>query len=73
MKIIISFSPAAEDDLSKIWDYTAKNWGLEKADSYTDEIRDACLALADGTKHGSPVDILPNFQKYFCGSHVIFF
>lgn len=46
--------------------------GADQADSYTDTIRDACHALAGGAKHGRP-SVLPNLQKYLCGSHVVYF
>ena len=69
----IAFSPAAEADIDGIWDYSADRWGLDQADSYVDAIRDACYALAKGTKHGRPAEVLPDFQKYLCGSHVIYF
>lgn len=69
----IAFSPAAEADISEIWDYSADRWGLDQADSYINEIRDACYALAQGTKRGRPADALPDFQKYLCGSHVVYF
>ena len=69
----IAFSPAAEDDIGEIWDYSADRWGPDQADSYTDAIRDVCYALAKGTKRGRPADVLPDFQKYLCGSHVVYF
>ena len=69
----ITFSPMAETDIDGIWDYSADRWGMDQADSYTDEIRDTCYALAKGRKRGSPAEILPDFQKYLCGSHVIYF
>jgi toxin ParE1/3/4 len=69
----IAFSPGAEADIGEIWDYSANRWGADQADSYTDAIRDACNALAKGTKHGRPADVLPNLQKYLCGSHVVYF
>lgn len=68
----IAFSPAAEVDIGKIWDYTADRWGPDQADSYIDAIRDACHALARGTKQGRP-SVLPGFIKYLCGSHVVYF
>lgn len=69
----IAFSPAAAADIDEIWDYSADRWGADQADSYTDAIRDACHALAEGTKHGRPAEVLPGFQKYLCGSHVVYF
>lgn len=68
----IAFSPAAEADMGEIWDYTANRWGPDQADRYTDSIRDACHALAKGTKQGR-TSVLPGFQKYLCGSHVVYF
>ncbi|EHC5873755.1 type II toxin-antitoxin system RelE/ParE family toxin [Salmonella enterica subsp. enterica serovar Eastbourne] len=65
----IAFSPAAEADIGEIWDYSADRWGGD----YTDAIRDACYALARGTKRGCPVEVFPDFQKYLCSSHVIYF
>jgi toxin ParE1/3/4 len=69
----IAFSPAAAADIDGIWNYSADRWGLDQADSYVDAIRDACYALAKGTKHGRPAEVLPDFQKYLCGSHVVYF
>lgn len=69
----IAFTPAAEADMDEIWDYSADRWGPDQADSYTDAIRDACMALARGSKHGRPAEVLQGFKKYLCGSHVIYF
>lgn len=68
----IAFSPAAEDDISEIWDYSAQMWGVEQADSYADAIRNACYALASGVKQGRP-SIFQEYNKCLCGSHVIYF
>ncbi|NJR72167.1 MAG: type II toxin-antitoxin system RelE/ParE family toxin [Gammaproteobacteria bacterium] len=67
------FSPEAAADIDEIWDYSANMWGLDRADSYVDAIRDACYGLARGTKHGHPANALPDFQKYLCGAHVVYF
>jgi toxin ParE1/3/4 len=67
------FSPAAEIDIETIWDYSAANWGPNQADRYTDDIRDSCQALADGTKRGRGVDIRAGYLKLKAGSHMIFF
>lgn len=69
----VAFSPAAEVDISGIWRYSAENWGTGQADHYTDEIRDACHALASGLKQGGAVDVRPGYLKHFCGAHVIYF
>lgn len=69
----IAFSPAAVADIGDIWDYSAENWGIEQADSYTDAIQDTCHALAKGVRQGRPVNVLPGILKYLCGSHVVYF
>ena len=70
---VLAFSPAAEADIDGIWDCSADNWGPEQADRYTDEIRDACHALASGRKQGRVVDVRPRYLKISTGSHVIYY
>ena len=69
----LAFSPAAEADIDAIWDYSADNWGPDQADRYTDEIRDACQALATGDTRGRPADVRPGYGKLSTGSHMIYF
>lgn len=72
MKSLV-LSPAAEADIDEIWDYSAENWGVVQADHYTDEIRDACYALAAGRMQGRIVDVRPGYLKFPAGSHMIYF
>ena len=72
MKSLV-FSPAAQADMEGIWDYTAGRWGPAQADRYTDDIRDACNALASGRRQGRPADVRPGYLKYLTGSHAIYF
>lgn len=72
MKALV-FSPAAEADVDDIWDYSSANWGPDQADRYTDEIRDACHALAAGRRRGRPVDVRSGYLKLSTGSHMIYF
>jgi toxin ParE1/3/4 len=67
------FSPAAQADIEDIWDYSADNWGLDQADRYTDEIRDACQALAADRKRGRVADVRSGYLKLSSGSHMIYF
>ncbi|MDG1209804.1 MAG: type II toxin-antitoxin system RelE/ParE family toxin [Paracoccaceae bacterium] len=53
----VTYSPATITDIDGIWDYTAETWGLDQADRYTDELRDACNDLSAGVKHGRVVDV----------------
>jgi len=48
----VTYTPAAIADINNIWDYTAEKWGTDRADRYTDDIRDACSGLAAGGKQG---------------------
>lgn len=65
-------SPLAEADLEEIWLYTAKCWSMEQADTYHRNFVKAFEELAAGLRQGRP-SVLPDFQKYLCGSHVIYF
>lgn len=65
-------SPLAEADLEEIWLYTAKHWSMEQADTYHRNFVEAFEGLAAGRKQGRP-SVLPDFQKYPCGSHAIYF
>jgi len=66
-------SPAAQADVDEIWDYTAENWGVDQAESYTRDIGDTCKELAAGSRSSRPVDIREGYRKAFVGSHVLFF
>ena len=45
---------------------------MEQADSYHNSLVAAFEGLATGTKRGQP-SVLPDFKKYLCGSHVVYF
>ncbi len=66
-------APLAEADLEEIWLYTAQRWSMEQADSYARGLIAAIEGLAAGKKRGRPAEVLQDFQKYLCGSHVIYF
>ena len=69
----VTFSPAAIADIDGIWDYTAETWGVDQADRYTDDIRDACNDLAAGLKQGRAVSVRDGYLKYAVGKHFVFF
>ena len=65
-------SPAAQKDLSEIWDYSAQNWGTEQANRYVLGIRYSCEALAAGRERGRPIDeIRPGYRKLAVQSHFL--
>ena len=69
----VTYSPAAITDIDGIWGLYCRDMGLDRADSYTDEIRDACNDLSVGVKHGRIVDVRNGYLKYAVGKHIVFF
>ncbi|ABM58586.1 plasmid stabilization system [Verminephrobacter eiseniae EF01-2] len=59
--------------LEEIWLYTLKHWSMEQADTYHHSLVAAFEGLAAGTKQGRLADVFPEFMKYLCGSHVVYF
>ncbi len=67
-------SPAARDDLTEIWDYTASRWGVEQAERYFRELTTACQGLADKRLTGRAIDdIRAGYSKLSVGSHYLFY
>lgn len=68
----LRFSPAAYADIDKIWDYTAEQWSVDQAESYTDNLQDACENIARGIRTGR-VSVRAGLFKIRCGSHMIYY
>jgi len=67
-------TPAAQRDLSSIWDYTEQHWGAAQAESYISEIRAAVERIADDPGRGRPCnEIREGYRRYGIGSHLVFF
>jgi toxin ParE1/3/4 len=67
-------TPAAVQDLSSIWDYTADRWGPGQAEIYVGELRGAIERVADRPDRGRPCDeIRAGYRRYAIGSHLIFY
>ena len=67
-------SPAAQADLSEIWDYTTKQWGEAQAERYTRDIQATCEALGGGNLVSlSAEDIRAGYRKIGVGSHVMYY
>ncbi|PDT13273.1 type II toxin-antitoxin system RelE/ParE family toxin [Rhizobium sp. M1] len=54
MKAVV-LSPAAADDIDRIYDYTEEKWGRGQAEDYIFALRDDCEALAAQTKRGRKI------------------
>ena len=69
-----ALSPAAQADLSEIWDYTAEHWGEAQAERYTRDIQATCEGLSDGNLVGLSAEaIRAGYWKIAVGSHVIYY
>ena len=70
----VVLSPKAKTDLSRIWDYTFEEWGVDQADKYVRELWAAIQEQAnDHTTSADISDVRPGYRKFRSGSHVIFF
>ena len=71
---MLRLRPAAQSDLSDIWDYSAERWNVEQAQRYLSMIWDRLTGLSDGsTASVSADEVLPGYRRSFAGSHVIYF
>lgn len=67
-------SPAAQQDLSSIWDFTRERWDLDQAEIYVNEIRAAIERVAGAPERGRACDdVRPGYRRYAIGSHLIFY
>jgi toxin ParE1/3/4 len=67
-------TPAAQRDLSSIWDYTEERWPAEQAETYVMEIRSAIERIAVGPDRGRDCgDIRVGYRRYAIGSHLVFY
>lgn len=67
-------TPAAQRDLSSIWDYTAERWDARQAETYVLEIGSAIERIAEQPDRGRAVDeIRVGYRRYAIGSHLVFF
>lgn len=67
-------SPKAREDLSGIWDYTARQWGIEQAERYIRMIATACEDIASLKLEGRSADeIRQGYRKWPVGSHILYF
>ncbi|MCI9888018.1 type II toxin-antitoxin system RelE/ParE family toxin [Micrococcales bacterium 31B] len=68
------FTPAAERDLSTIWDFTAERWGAGQAKKYIREVQAAVERLVDDPERGRARDeVRACYRSYAVGVHHIFY
>lgn len=67
-------TPAAQEDLSEIWDFTEERWDASQAETYIAGIRAAIERIA-----GDPVcgldceEIRPGYRRLAVGRHLVFY
>ena len=67
-------TPAAQRDLSSIWDFTQGRWDVRQAETYVTEIRATLERIADNPGRGRTCDeIRVGYRRYSIGSHLIFY
>lgn len=67
-------TPAAQQDLSEIWDYTEQHWDVRQAERYLTELREALERItADPDRGRSCDEIRSGYRRYSVGSHLIFY
>ena len=66
-------TPLAESDLEAIWLYAARKWSRGQAETYTNNILDACDDLANGKMASRPVPIRDGYFKASVARHFIYF
>lgn len=67
-------TPAAQQDLSSIWDFTQERWDARQAEAYVTEIRAAIERVAHDPGRGRACDeVREGYRRYGIGSHLLFY
>lgn len=67
-------TPAAQQDLSSIWDFTEERWDIRQAETCLREIQAAIERVAADPRRGrSRAEIREGYISYAIGSHTIFY
>ena len=74
MKSGYRLTPAADQDIAEIWQYTSDTWGISQADKYLDQIERCLKDLVENPGLGKPRDeIRKGYRSLICGYHLIFY
>jgi len=66
--------PEAENDLSKIFEYTAMNWGIEQADNYQDDLFAGMKRITAQEQLGKEYPYAEiSYRKLHVKRHLIFY
>lgn len=65
-------TPAAQRDLSSIWDFIEERWDVRQAETYLTEIRAVIERIAEDPRRGRAFEeIREGYRRYGIGSHVL--
>lgn len=74
MTRLLVILPAAEADLSDIWDYTALRWSLKQAQTYASGMTDLLFLLCDQPEIAPLFDtVTPPVRIHRFRSHLVIF
>jgi len=70
----LKIKPGAQNDLVKIFEYTAMNWGLSQAEKYQDDLYDGMQLLSEQEELGKdyPYSEL-SYRKLHVNRHLVFY
>lgn len=67
-------TPAAQRDLSSIWDFTEERWDTGQTGKYIRELQGAIERIVADPRRGRARDeIRAGYRSYAIGSHVVFY
>lgn len=67
-------TPAAQRDLSSIWDFSEGRWDAQQAEIYVREIQAAIERIAVDPRRGRTVDdVREGYRRYAIGNHLLFY
>lgn len=67
-------TPAARRDISSIWDFTEKRWGMGQAKKCIREIQAAIERVAEDPDRGrAREEIRAEYRSYAVGAHIVFY
>ena len=69
-----TLTPRAKTDLEEIWEYSAVQFGFEKAEAYIRDIQRAIESVASDPRRGRACDeVRAVYFRFPAGSHTLFF
>ncbi|MBC7299443.1 type II toxin-antitoxin system RelE/ParE family toxin [Nocardia salmonicida] len=67
-------SPAAQQDVAAIWEFTCERWDADQAETYVRELQHVIERAAANPRIGQPCDeIRAGYRKLPAGSHTVYY